>query len=69
MRTLLFDANGLPIGHTEALQAAAVELARLMNEMPESLYYLGPSDAEWITGNVLERYRITLRRVQQGSAA
>jgi hypothetical protein len=62
--TIALDANGLPVGHNDALAAAAVELAKAINELPESLYHFDPIDAEWATSRVLERYLLSVKRRQ-----
>lgn len=59
------DANGLPVGHREAFKDASKELATVINELPESCYWLGPADAEWACERVLLRYLLTLTRVQR----
>jgi hypothetical protein len=63
MKALPLDANGyLPLGHEAAKDAAAKTLADLVNELPESVYHLGPIDAEWVTSNMLQRYLHVLKQ-------
>lgn len=57
------DANGLPVGHGLAFDAAAKELTEVVNELPDSFYRLGPTDAQWVMQRVLERYLGTLQTV------
>jgi hypothetical protein len=59
------DANGLPVGHVDALHAASKELAEAINELPESLYHFNPIDAEWATQRVIARYLGTVRKQQR----
>jgi hypothetical protein len=63
--TIQLDANGLPLGHESARAAAAKELAELINELPESVYHLNATDAEWLASNVLLRYLKTLGAFQR----
>lgn len=55
------DANGLPVGHAEASQAAAEELADVVNEWPGGIYHLGPIDAECAASRMLMRYLLALK--------
>lgn len=64
--TLPLDANGFPVGHADAHRAAAKELADVINELPESVYHLGPTDAEWAADRMLDRYLLTLKRANGG---
>lgn len=59
------DANGLPIGHREAFHDAAKELRDVINELPDSVYHLGPTDAEWACDRMLHWYLVTLMNVQR----
>lgn len=65
MSTLALDANGLPLGHDDAAHAAANDLRALVNELPESVYHLGPLDAEWIADVMLQRYVSVLKTAQR----
>ena len=64
---LPLDANGLPVGHDDALHAASKELAEAINELPESLYHFDPIDAEWATQRVIARYLGTVRKTQRAA--
>jgi hypothetical protein len=59
--TIALDANGLPIGHKAAVVDAAREIADNINELPESVYHLNVTDAEWIASNAIARYLQTLK--------
>ena len=67
MSTLQLDPNGLPLGHEAAKDAAARELAELVNELPGGIYHLNAIDAEWVMSNVLGRYLVTLKQAQTPS--
>jgi len=55
-RVVELDANGLPVGHKLAAFKARQIFQDMINELPESVYHLGPTDAEWILDNVLSVY-------------
>lgn len=59
------DANGLPLGHEQAVLDAARELRDWVNELPDSVYHLGPTDAELVTRNMLQRYLHSLGQTQR----
>ena len=68
MSTLQLDPNGLPLGHEHAKDAAARELAEMMNELPDSVYHLNGTDADWVMSNVLQRYLVELKRASVAAA-
>lgn len=59
--TIALDANGLPVGHEDAVRAAARDLSDWLNELPESVYHLTPTDAECAASIMAMRYVQTLR--------
>jgi hypothetical protein len=61
---MTLDDNGLPVGHVKARDAAIETLRDLVNELPDSAYHLGPTDAQWITDNMLTVYLHHVRRQQ-----
>lgn len=65
----MLDPNNLPLGHEAAKDEAARELAEIVNELPDSVYRLGPTDAEWAASRMLLRYVQALRRIQRGTEA
>ena len=63
VRSIPLDANGFPIRHREAKDAAVTLFQEMVNELPESVYHLNYTDAEWIAGQMLLRYLGELERV------
>lgn len=55
-RQIALDANGLPLRHSDGLQAAARELIDFVNELPQSFYHLGESDADLATERMVSAY-------------
>lgn len=64
-RTLRLDNNGLPLGHASAQEAVLGEFMDLVNELPESVYFLNRNDAEWIADVLLRRYLAELKQAQR----
>ena len=64
-RLLRLDANGIPLGHDVAKDAAVREFQRMANELPETAYHLGYDDALWIAGQMILRYLGELEKEQR----
>lgn len=60
--SIALAANGLPRGHALAAFKARQVLIDWVNELPESVYHLGPTDAEEAITRVLAAYVDTLRK-------
>lgn len=58
------DRNGLPEGHSAAMEACLQEFMDHVNDLPESVYHLNRQDAQWVLDNVLARYLSKLVRVR-----
>jgi len=56
VRSLTLDANGLPFKDKEGRAFAAKILRDMVNELPESVYHLNDSDAEWIADTLVLAY-------------
>ena len=55
-RSIQLDFNGLPHNHMAAKAVVEKRLLELVNSLPESVYHLGPDDAEWVTSQLLLAY-------------
>jgi tryptophan synthase beta subunit len=65
MPTLLLDANGMPRGHYDAIDAASNALRQWVNDLPESVYFLNRTDAEDVTDVMVRTYLTAIKRAQQ----
>ena len=56
MPSLPLDASGYPVRHTGAMDKATDTLMDLVNDLPESVYFLNRTDAEWVMSCVMAAY-------------
>jgi hypothetical protein len=64
VRVIRLDANGLPHGHALAKAAVVQEFMDMVNELPDSVYHVGHTDAEWISSNLIRRYLAAVEKEQ-----
>ncbi len=64
LRTIRLDANGLPQGHALAKAAVIQEFMDMVNELPDSVYRIEHTDAEWISSNLIRRYLAAVEKEQ-----
>lgn len=65
MKPIDVDANGLPVGHREALEVAVDEFHDYIHELPETPYHFRRDDCVLPVERMIHRYLRTLIRTQQ----
>jgi hypothetical protein len=66
LKSLALDDRGFPLGHANA-RLSAIQLGMdMQNELPDTVYHLNATDADWLFGQVILRYLSELEREQAG---
>jgi hypothetical protein len=56
------DANGYPHGHKSAMEKVLTDFMDMVNDLPESVYFLNRTDAEWIAEQLIRTYLLNVPR-------
>ena len=66
LKSLALDDRGFPFGHANARLSAIMLGMEMQNELPDTIYHLNATDADWLFGQVILRYLSELERAQAG---